>query len=71
MLGYFNFESSKSRLSDILIYLIITKEPTCFKALADLHRFVFKKSPTKNTVTKDTSISDFHKMVVTVLNFFN
>ena len=74
-LGDFNSETSENYLNDFCnVHNLgnIVKEPTCFKnpdnsSCIDLfltnHRF-------QNTVSVETGISGFHKMVVTELKVF-
>ena len=54
--------------------MIFAKELTCFKnpyIPACIHPFLTNRARSlQNTVTIETGISDFHNMVITVLNFF-
>ena len=76
-LGDFNSQPSENCVNDFCnVYNLsnLVKEPTCYKnpdnpSCIDLF---LKNCPKcfKSTMTKETGISDFHKMVITVLNFF-
>ena len=78
LLGDFNLEFSEPCLNDFCdIYNLknLVKEPTCYKnpdnpSCIDL--FLTNKPRTfQCTITTETGISGFHKLVVTVLKTFN
>ena len=72
--GDFNIEENEGHLQDFLLEYNasnLVKKPTCFKSLSnssciDLFLTNFPRS-FQNTDTVSTGLSDFHKMVVTVL----
>ena len=76
-LGDLNFESSDLALNDysnVYNLFSLVKEPTCFKnpynpSCIDI--FLKKRPPNfQNTLTIETGIWDFHKMVITVMKVF-
>ena len=72
-----NVESSDSVMNDFCnVYNLfsLVKEPTCFKnpynsSCIDLFLTNYTRS-FQNTLTKETGISDIHKMIITVMNVF-
>ena len=76
-LGNFNSQPSENCVSDFCnVYDLsnLVKEPTCFKnpdnpSCIDLFLTNHPKC-FQSTMTKETAISDFHKMVITVLKIF-
>ena len=77
LLGDLNIESSELVLNDFRnVYNLFSliKEPTCFKNpynLSCIDLFFTNRPRTfQNTVTIETGISDFHKMVITVMKVF-
>ena len=76
LLGDLNVERSNPVLNDFCnVYnlFILVKEPTCFKnpnnpSCIDLF-LTNRPRNFQNTLTIETRISDFHKMVITVMNF--
>ena len=76
-LGDFNFQPSENCVNDfynVCNLSNLVKEPTCYKhpdnpSCIDLF-LTNRPKCFQNTMTMETGISDFHKMVITVLNFF-
>ena len=76
LLGDLNVESSDPVLNDFCnVYNLfsLVKEPTCFKnpdnpSCIDLF-LTNRPRNFQNTLTINTGISDFHKMVITVVKF--
>ena len=77
LLGDLNAESSDPVMNDFSnVYNLfsLVKEPTCFKnpynsSCIDLFLTNYTRS-FQNTLTKETGISDIHKMIITVMNVF-
>ena len=77
LLGDFNVESSDPVLNDfrnVYNFFSLVKEPTCFKnpdnpSCIDLF-LTNRPRSFQNTFTIETGISDFHKMVITVMKVF-
>ena len=76
-LGDFNVESSDPVLNDFCnIYNLfsLVKEPTCFKnpyKPSCIHIFLTNRPQSfQNTLTIETGVSDFHKMVISVMKVF-
>ena len=77
LLGDLNVESSDPVLNDLCsVYNLfsLVKEPTCFKnpdnpSCIDLF-LTNRPRSFQNTLTIETGISDFHKMVITVMKVF-
>ena len=77
LLGDLNVESSDPVLKDFCnvcnLYSLV-KEPTCYKSPynASCTDLFFSNPPQsfRNTITTETGISDFHKMVITILKVF-
>ena len=76
-LGDFNSKPSKNCVNDFFnAYNLsnLVKEPTCFKDpdnLSCIDLFLTNRPKCfQNTMTMETRISDFHKMVITVLKIF-
>ena len=71
LLGNFNSEKSENYLND---FCNVYQEPTCSNKPenASCIDFLLTNLPRsfQNVVAEETGISDFHKMVVTVLNVF-
>ena len=77
LIGDFNAEEAEPRLSQFLLEMNaknIVKEPTCHKSLSNPSYIdlVITNSPSsfQNTKAISTRLSDFHKMVITVKQFF-
>ena len=77
LIGDFNAEEAEPRLSQFLFEMNaknIVKEPTCHKSLSNPSYIdlVITNSPSsfQNTKAISTRLSDFHKMVITVKQFF-
>ena len=75
LVGDFNAEESGPCLSEFLFEMNaknIVKEPTCFKSLSNPNCIDLIITNTfsnfQNTRAISTGLSDFHKMVVSVLN---
>ena len=76
--GDFNVDESEPCLSQFLFEMNtknIVKEPTCFESLSNpscIDLVITNSfSNFQNTKTISTSLSDFHKMVVSVLRHFS
>ena len=74
LIGDFNAEESEPRLSQFLFEMNainIVKEPTCYKRLSNpscIDLVITNSSSSfQNTKAISTGLSDFHKMVITVL----
>ena len=74
LLGDFNAEESEPCLSQFLFEMNaknIVKEPTCYKSFSKPSCIdiiiTYSSSSFKNTKAISTLLSDFHKMVITVL----
>ena len=77
LLGDLNVKSSDPVLNDfckVYNFFYLVKEPRCFKnpynpSCIDLFLTNHPRS-FQNTLTKETGISNFHKMVITVMKVF-
>lgn len=72
--GDFNIDIDEEILEDFLFeqsYKNLVKEPTCFKSVENpscIDLFLTNSLPSfQNTTTVETGLSDFHKMVLTVM----
>ena len=76
-LGDFNSQPLENCVNDFtmfIIFQILSKKPTCFKnpdntSCIDLF-LTNRPNCFQSTMTMETGISDFHKMVITVLKIF-